>query len=177
MYNGHRQHSENIIIYAGNNAYKNVDPLGLLGFGLTGSISGELGLLFVGEGGTASAGFGIFGGESTPLSLGGYVSGGAFEGGPGYGYSCPLNPDNSTENSVTGGFAGAGGGIFITNANAVQELRGAFNTYTYNLGIGPRQASIQFSEYQGTWIVSFTTGPGFGVNSSTYHTYTKTTGP
>jgi len=29
MYDGHRQHSENIIIYAGNNAYRFIDPLGL----------------------------------------------------------------------------------------------------------------------------------------------------
>jgi hypothetical protein len=80
-------------------------------------------------------------------------------------------------NGVLGAFAGAGGGVFATNATDPCQLAGPFNTLSFNLGVGPVKFSGQFGYGGGTWIGGATVGPGLGVSVSKYPTNTWTTSP
>ncbi len=168
----------NLYAYVSNDPLNNTDPTGHWGFGLQGSTSIEAGIGFVGAGATGSIGRGVFGGGPQGLNVGGFASGGAFAGGPGYGASYPaVQPGGTT--AVAGAAAGVGGGIFFTNATNAPELAGPFNTYSINTPIG----SIQFGESGGTWIFSITCGvPPCGIGTptvavSSYPTNTVTLPP
>jgi hypothetical protein len=105
------------------------------------------------------------------MNMGGFASWGGFLGGPGYG---PSYPRGNSGNVVGGAYAGLGGGVFVTNAKCAGELRGAFNTYSFNLGIGPK-ISFQFGISGGTWIFSATYGWGGAISGSGYQTNTWAT--
>jgi RHS repeat-associated protein len=159
----------NFYTYAKANPLTYIDPLGLWGIGGIGSASAEGGIV-VGSGVTVSVGAGVFGGGSQGVNLGGFASAGAFSGAPGAAVSYPgAQPGGTT--ATLGGFAGVGGGGFITNATNVGDLAGPFNTYSLNLPF----LSIQFGESNGIWIGSLTFGPAIGANISTYPTNTWTT--
>lgn len=154
-----------------------IDPTGLWGIGIAGGGSIEGGVVVVGAGATVAGGAGMFWGGSQGFNLGAFGSAGAFAGGPGYGLQYPAYPQGKNANDAGGAFAGAGAGAFLTNACSAGELRGPFDTYTFNVGVGPIQASIQIGVSGGTWIGSLTFGPGIGISGSTYPTNTWATGP
>ena len=90
-------------------------------------------------------------------------------GGPGWGWS-PFGqngPENG--NTITGLTAGAGGGVWFTNAKSVCELEGPFNTWNLNLPL----LSIQVEIANGIWMVSATYGKSWGASGSGYPTKTK----
>lgn len=150
-----------------------IDPIGLWGFGVTAGGSAEGGVGVVGAGGTGFVGGGVFGGGSEGINVGGFAGGGAFAGGPGYGSSEPQCQDNQT--GALGAFAGAGAGVFFTNATRASQLAGYSNTYSFNLGVGPIKFSAQLGRSGNIWSTSFTFGPGIGISGSTYPTWTNST--
>ncbi len=137
------------------------------GAGLIGSANAELGIA-AGGGVTLDVGAGAFTGG---YHVGGFAGGGAFVGGP----HGPTLPGSKSAHGVIGAFAGAGGGAFLTNANEVAKLRGAFDTCSLNVGIGPVKGSVQIGISGGTWIMSVTFGPGLGADVTRYPTITITT--
>ncbi len=166
----------NLWPYVANNPGNYIDPSGLWGFGAIVSGSAEGGIVVAGAGATGSAGGGIFWGGSSGTTLGGFASFGAFAGGPGWGVSSAPSPCGGT--TVAGGaYAGIGRGAFLTNATNASQLSGPFDTYSFNLGIGPIQVSGQFGiSAEGIAIGSLTYGPGsgWGVSGSGYPTSAKT---
>ena len=166
-----------ISTYVGGNPISNIDPLGLWGLGGIGSASAEAGLGVVGGGGNVAAGGGLFWGGTGGVNLGGFASAGGFLGGPHYGPSYPAQKPASCgqPNVALGGFAGAGIGGFLTNANSASELRGPFTNYNVNVGFGPVQFSLQIGVSGSTWIGSLTFGPGYGASVSTFQTNTWST--
>lgn len=62
--------------------------------------------------------------------------------------------------------------MFCTNAKSPSALKGPFNTYNFNIGIGPIQVSGQFGRSGATWIGSITFGPGIGISGGGYPTNT-----
>ncbi len=176
-----RPESESVFFYGlfrryhvQNNPVNLIDPFGLLGFGGLASGSVEGGLVLIGAGATGSAGAGIFWGGSSGTTLGGFAGLGAFAGGPGWGISLAPSPRGGT--TVAGGaFAGWGGGAFFTSATDASQLSGPFDTYSFNLGVGPIKVSGQFGiACDGTGIGSLTYGRGGGVSGSGYPTSAKT---
>ena len=69
----------------------------------------------------------------------------------------------------------ARGRAFLTNAGNVTELGGPFDTFNFNLGVGPVKGSVQIGVSGGTWIGSITVGPGAGADVSVYPTSAITT--
>jgi RHS repeat-associated protein len=162
----------NLYAYVGNKPLNLIDPKGLWGVGIIGSGSMEIGAVGIGAGVTGSIGGGVFGGGDGGMNLGGFGSLGGFAGGPGYG---PSYPGDNNNNVVGGAFGGFGGGAFATNAKCAGDLKGPFDTYSFNIGVGPIKISAQFGISGGTWIGSVTVGPGFGITGSGYPTNTWTT--
>ena len=172
----------NLYAYVANNPLNYIDPLGLWGFGVIGSESTEAGVVIIGAGQTGSIGGGVFAeGFFQNVNLGGFASWGGLAGGPGYGYN---TGDDKKGNFIFGGYAGAGGGIFITNAKKASDLCGTAKTFSINAGWGKRVGSIQLSVSEdGTWIFSYggplpnlpVTGVGYGVSISYYNTRTRST--
>ena len=166
----------NVYGYVGGNPISRIDPSGLAGVGLIGSASVEGGLVGVGAGATGSLGGGVFWGGESGVNAGGFASAGAFAGGPGYGAQYPNYPQGNNSNVAGGAFAGVGGGAFVTNAMCAAELRGPFDTYSFNIGVGPIKVSVQVGVSGETWIGSATFGPGGGISGSSYPTNTWATG-
>jgi RHS repeat-associated protein len=173
----------NLYGYVKENAPSTIDPGGLFGFGVDVGGNGEGGAVIIGAGGTASAGGGVFFNGLSP-SLGGFASGGAFAGGPGWGVSAPSCPDKT--NWALGAYAGGGVGVFFTNANNVGDLAGPFKTYSFNAGWGLFNVNLQLSvgsnaAGQPIWYfnyggpLGFPSGGGFGISLSGYNTNTVTT--
>ena len=166
----------NLYSYVQGNPILLTDLEGLWGAGamFSGSVEGGFG---VGGAGNVFGGAGRFWGGPEGVNWGGFGGAGGFVGGPDHALQYPQYPEGQNTDIVGGGFAGAGGGAFFTNACAAGQLRGPFDTYSFNLGIGPIQFSVQFGFSGNIWIFSVTTGPGIGVSSSSYPTKTWATGP
>ena len=96
----------------------------------------EAGAVLAGVGVNAGASVGAVGGGANGVSVGGWASGGAAAGGPGYGVSAPPSTNGNDANIVTGCYAGAGVEVSLTNATAVKELAGPFDTVTFSVGVG-----------------------------------------
>jgi RHS repeat-associated protein len=142
-----------------------LDPDGLWGIGLIGTASAEGGLGVLGGAASAGAGGGVFWGGSPGINVGGFVSAGGFVGGPGLG---PSYPAGNCRNLAAGAYAGISGGVFFTNANSANDLRGPFYGLNLDLGI----LSIQLAWSGGTVIGSVTAGPGEIGGASGYQTNT-----
>jgi RHS repeat-associated protein len=148
-----------------------IDSLGLFGFGVIGSSSVESGVVAAGGGISGSLSEGAFIGGPNGIQTGSFMSRGGYIGGPAYGPS--LGHDNSS--NVTGGaFAGAGGGVFLTNARCSAQLEGNSNVFSLNGGL-LLGGSVQFGiSKDGTWNISLTVGPGIGASGSQYTNETLT---
>jgi len=136
----------NLYAYVWDSPLNFVDPLGEGGIGVTGGASAEAGVIAAGAGATGSFGGGFFFNGLNPFdnpSVGGFASGGAFAGGPGWGKSAPSCP--SKNNWVLGGFGGGGLNVVVTNANNVLDLSGPFKAFSLNAGWGLRVLSLQLS--------------------------------
>jgi RHS repeat-associated protein len=142
------------------------------GFGGTIGANGEIGGGdTIAAGATGSLSFGVFNnafGQPGGSSLGATASGGAFVG---TGRTAAPKQDLISP-AAAALYAGAGAGLFITNAGAPGALGGHFKTYTVDTPI----ASVQFSTGGGIWSLSVTTGPGalFGASVMTTNTATGT---
>jgi RHS repeat-associated protein len=116
----------NIYGYTGNNSVNSDDPYGLWGFGVLGSGEAEAGTGYLGVGANGSGAIGLFGGPSG-LSIGTFLSAGAFAGWPG-GWTPVHSPTSpglvSCASFVMGTSAGFGGGLFFTNAGSSKDLGG-----------------------------------------------------
>jgi RHS repeat-associated protein len=134
--------------YVWDNPTNLVDPSGRWGFG--GVVGGSAGAgLGVGAVATGSAGAGVFGGkgggdcscpnsgQNSPVTTGGFASGGAFAGVGPHGPRYPDPPGSRSSNSgyVLGYGASVGAGLFGTNAKSVCDLSGPFKTLTIGAGV------------------------------------------
>jgi RHS repeat-associated protein len=176
----------NLYRYVRNSPTNSTDASGEVSMGVGGSASAEGGLV-LGAGATGSVGYGVFVNGWKP-SLGGFVSGGAFGGAPGTGNDSAAPSRPGDNNWAIGGYAGAGGNVWVSNASVVSQLAGPFRTFSANLGFGLRGAGLQFSwgrDSQGKLImivsyggppIPFPTGIGGGASISMYNTFTKTSG-
>lgn len=159
----------NLFVYVMNNPTNLIDPAGLWGFGATagGTAAGGLGPVGPSAAATASSSFGIFGGGSQGVNFGGFSSLGAFVGVLGSSVGYPSDASNF----AAGGFAGLGGGAFITNATSAADLQKTTGTVSLDIGI-LYKVSIQVSYGGGIWSISGTVGPGYGLALT--HLATKT---
>jgi RHS repeat-associated protein len=175
----------NLYRYVWNSPTRFADPIGEMGFGVSGGGSLEGGVVLVGAGATGSLGGGVFY-DGSNVSAGGFRSGGAFAGGPGWGRAAPSLPNKN--NWVLGAYAGGGGSLWVSNANKVCDLSGPFKTFSFNAAYGLRALSAQVSIGKNAagktiWMVSYggplpgvgPTGGGYGVSLSEYNTTTVTT--
>jgi hypothetical protein len=64
--------------------------------------------------------------------------------------------------------AGAGGGLYVSNARSNEDLAGPFSTF--NVGIGIYTAS--FSHGGGVWDLNLGVAKSIGLSASHYTTYT-----
>jgi hypothetical protein len=107
--------------------------------------------------------------NKTP-SLGADASGGAVATAGSHTAGAPTQPHDST---AVGAFGGAGGGIIFGNAGNMQALRDMTTTVSFDIAL-EFGGSIQVSgnPQQGTWAMSITIGPGFGVAATQVNTAT-----
>ncbi len=80
----------------------------------------------------------------------------------------PANRSGNS-NATAGAFAGAGGGLFITNAGNTATLLGAFTSYL--LSVGPVGIEYDFSP-DGTRVLSVTLGRSVGLGATRLQTNT-----
>lgn len=171
----------NLYAYAGDSPLNLIDPTGLVGVGFIAGVSAEGGVPYYSAGAQDASGAGVFLNVSPDSANFGSSSAALFTATGGavtYGNmganttSLPSTPAGRT-NGALGAFAGAGAGVFITNANNPQEFSGISRAWTLNTPI----VSIQFSlGANGVWALSGTLGPGIGVDFSSYSTMTVTSG-
>lgn len=152
--------------YANANPVRWTDPSGKSGVGVYVGGSADSGIYVSGIGAQWSAGAGVFWGNG--VGVGSYQQGGAFAGGMGASAGYP----NQGNGSITGIALGAGGGLFLTNADSAHDLTGSFDTTTAFLPLIGVGINIQWAFSGDTWF--FAVGPtwGVGVSGSTYNTDT-----
>lgn len=134
------------------------------GVGLTAGAAAEAGV-GAGFGGTASVGAGLFFDGGRGLHPGAFAAAGAFAGVGNQGLTTTHSGDPV---GVAGAFAGAGVGMFVTNAASAEQLGGIAQTYSLNLGVGPLKMSVQVGSADGTYLGAVTVGPGIGADVSRY---------
>jgi RHS repeat-associated protein len=195
---------ETIVIWAANIWVPSTAPLGWASYGGQGYGYSEPGVRRGTNGGNGTGfwsggllphGFGVIGGAN--IDAGAYMAGGSaqFAYGAGYfskssfqtfmsdgdvAYIGPFSaayPSQSGSPTVVGLFAGAGGGVFVTNATDASQLAGSFHTLTINGGAGLSIPSAQLAYgHDATgdfiWEFSIQAGPGVGVSGSGYDTTT-----
>ncbi|MBC5805940.1 MAG: hypothetical protein GIW96_06945 [Candidatus Eremiobacteraeota bacterium] len=160
--------SYNLYGYVSENPQNFVDPSATTGLGLYVGAAGEAGM-GPGVGGSTSVGVGVFTNGSN-LTGGGFLTSCAFSGFNGQGFEFPN----------TGGFSGAvgasaafNGGLFITNASNVQQLKGPFQTINFSVdafgGI-----SLQYAFSGNIGVFSFGPSAGLGLGGSAFPTTTVT---
>jgi hypothetical protein len=153
--------SPNLYSFADNAPSIFIDPNGLLAFGLNAGAAGAIGAGPASIVGLGEVGGGLFIGPNpngTPMSFGGYASGGT--------YPMELFPPGSagTNGAWAAGFGGGVGlGCFFSNANNAGDLKKTQWTGFLVLGIGPAQIGLSLSWGNGIWILSFSP-PGAGVS-------------
>jgi RHS repeat-associated protein len=122
---------------------------------LTGSASGFFGI-FNGAGATVGGAVG-FANDGKNLKFGSAGSLGGWADTP------------SCDRWAYGAAAGAGGGIFVSNATSFEDLNGYFDSYQAALGpIG----GVEIAYSGDIWTFSYTYGRGAGVGITHYQTYT-----
>jgi RHS repeat-associated protein len=170
----------NLYGYVENDPVALVDPIGLWGFGFTGTVSGEAGL---GSGVAGQAGFGggVFGRGFKELGFGAFTTDGWWAGTPtGPGVGSP----SAQAAGVYGASVSAGGAFFGTNANSVCDLKGPFHTGNLTIGLGPISLGLQVSigtNDAGETILALSAGPpgsggSKGLSWSWYQTNTTVRG-
>jgi RHS repeat-associated protein len=136
--------------------------LGLAGLSATGG--GFWGYFYDTETGTSTTGGGLHGGAQA------YALAGDRAAMPrAIASAVEISDDESA--SVVGASAGAGVGMFFTNAKRVEELRGPFQTRQLNTP----WFGIQFDQSGNTKVFSFTVGPTLGGSYVSGKTSTVTT--
>jgi hypothetical protein len=136
--------------------------IGLAGAGATGG--GFWGNFYDRETGFASTGGGLGGGAQA------YILAGDRAATPRAIISAvEINDDESA--SVLGASAGAGVGLFFTNAKRPEEMRGPFQTRQLNTP----WFGLQFDQSGNTKVFSFTLGPSLGASYWSGKTATVTT--
>jgi hypothetical protein len=128
----------------------------------------EAGVVY-GAGATGSVGGGLFLGNS--FNVGAFASGGAFVGGPGW---AKKTFDCGGQTPFAVGAYG-GGGLFLTNAEAASQLKGPFQQWNLNVGVGLFKFSASFALSNGIWMGSVSIGPGAFFSVSGYPTSTAAT--
>ncbi len=112
------------------------------GIAITGGANGDVGLAVAGATVNASVGGGLFYDSKTGFSAGLFATGAAVAN---FFSHVAAAPSQSVQPGILGAYAGARGGIFITNARSVQRLSGPFTTYSLNVGVGPYKFSVQYA--------------------------------
>ena len=178
----------NLYCYTRGNPVNEIDALGFLGVGYTAaaSVEGGMGNL-LSAGGTVATGHGLFlSTNNGKISPGFFSAAGAF--GTIMGGAAPAPSGQMPSTTVQypsggggsglapaafGASAGVGEGIFLTNAQNVAGLSGAFNQANINLPIG----SISLGWSNGTFMLSILLGPSVGASASVYPTNTFAVAP
>jgi RHS repeat-associated protein len=160
----------NLYSYVSNNPASEIDPSGNAGFGVQvgGQAEGGLG---VGVGGQGGIGLGYFFGGPTGASADAFGELGWFDGGPGAGLGYPGDSGGAVGISAGYGISG-----FITSADSVDDLAGAFQVASINVGLGPFKFSFQYAWSDDQWLMAFgppLLGQTWGLSASIYDTYTK----
>jgi RHS repeat-associated protein len=160
----------NLFSYVVNNPINLYDPLGLWGLGVVGGGSAALGggPVLPSAGLVAASGGGLFFGGPQGVNVGGFTSLGGFAN-----LGAAGHPGS---NFAFGGFAGLGGGAFLTNANSAADLAKTTHTASLDVGIGIIKGSIQLSYGGGVWSLSGTVGPGIGLSLSNLEATTRGSG-
>lgn len=132
-------------------------------------LEGSAGLGGAGATAQGQIGAGAFMGQSGSLNTGSFATGAAAARfGPSQAGS--PNQSGSVNPVVMGAYAGAGLGVFVTNATNVEQLGGPFQTLTLATPVG----SISLSFGGGIWSASVTAGPGAVGAASGLTTNTRT---
>ena len=163
----------NFFAYVNNNPVVRIDPSGLVGFGPIGGGGGTVGAGSLAAAFNVSLGAGLFLGGKSGWNVGSFLSGGSMIGGPGFGGqglgSDPFTGNADPTNRAVGAYAGGGFGFFYTNATNACQLQGKFDTRD----VDTPWFSLQYGRSpDGTYIWSFTFGPGVGGAVSRYPTDT-----
>ena len=82
-------------------------------------------------------------------------------------------PKQERDSAAVGAFAGAGVGVTFGNAGNMQAMRDMTTTVSFDIAF-EFGGSIQVSgnSQEGTWAVSITIGPGFGLSGTQVNTAT-----
>lgn len=157
-----------------------------ISFGISGTANGTASPTLSGINAQATGGYGIFinpatsnNGNVGSLSLA-MVSSIGFTGGPGGVLSTNTIIDQGGEMTVNpslGVFAGAAGGVWISNAGEPEQLQQTTNTISFNAGFGI-ETGLSLSYGNGIYQLTFSppgAGPGVGVDITSTPTATSTT--
>jgi len=172
----------NLYSYVGNDPLNLVDPSGKLGFGLFFGIGVEGGgPLFTGAAAVGQVGGGVFlntssGSNQYQMSTGNFATGGAgaFINGPNgenISYTMPSQPNADRNFAYGASLAKLGGGLFLTNADDVSQLRGTAQTINMTF------LGVNVSLARSGSIYQLSIGFGAGASVSSYPTVTATSEP